>query len=336
MQSIAIALIKNTAGEILVTQRPEGRHLSGFWEFPGGKIEPNETVQQALKRELKEELGLEIKPQRELIRLPYTYSKKGKEPLNLVFHCWLCVITKSEGQPIALNEGQAFARWYTPDALSIDQFPPANRGMLRALQLPKLYYITQNTDSASQLIAQLQHFEMQMPRNICEPVLLQLRQKTMLPAFDQVIAELERIKKRFPALVIMLNFTTAQNLADVPNCISGLHLTAEALRQITDKSQIAQMAGFSRFTPRWIFASCHDEESIEKANALGLDGVTLSPVCRDKGQSALGWQRFEELVMRAQMPVYALGGLSPSDVSLAQQHLAQGIAGIGFWQPEAY
>ena len=71
----AVALI-DIDGRVLIAQRPKGKSMAGLWEFPGGKIEQNETVEQALVREIKEELGLEIKTSRPLISIKHDYVDK--------------------------------------------------------------------------------------------------------------------------------------------------------------------------------------------------------------------------------------------------------------------
>jgi 8-oxo-dGTP diphosphatase len=86
---------------------------------------------------------------------------------------------------------------------------------------------------------------------------------------------------------------------------------------------------------RLVGASCHDAGELARAAALGLDYALLSPVAATAshpGSRPLGWARFAELVAPATLPVYALGGLGPADLSLAFAHGAQGVAGIsGFW-----
>ena len=80
--------------------------------------------------------------------------------------------------------------------------------------------------------------------------------------------------------------------------------------------------------------SCHDEEEIAHAEQLQADFITLGPVkptSSHPGAPGIGWERFQELVAGAAIPVYALGGLVPDDILAARQAGAQGIAGIGFW-----
>ena len=114
-------LIKVTAavicldGKILITERPEGTHLEGLWEFPGGKKEEAETLEECIVREIKEELGVYIKPEKLLLTVNHEYETKIVE--LYVFECNLI-----EGTPAPL-EGQDM-RWLEPDELSAYTFPP--------------------------------------------------------------------------------------------------------------------------------------------------------------------------------------------------------------------
>jgi mutator protein MutT len=111
---VAAALIWRE-GKLLITSRPEGRHLAGFWEFPGGKQEEDETLQRCLEREIKEELGIEIRADERLLSIQHEYEAK-RITLH-VFHC-----RDLKGRPLA-REGQE-ARWVLPEDLPNYRFPP--------------------------------------------------------------------------------------------------------------------------------------------------------------------------------------------------------------------
>ena len=109
----------------------------------------------------------------------------------------------------------------------------------------------------------------------------------------------------------------------------GLHLSARALAALGERPGLADDL---------VGASCHDAEELARAAALGLDYALLSPVratASHPGLPPLGWTRFAELVDPAPLPIFALGGLAPADLSDAFRHGAQGIACIrGLW-PES-
>jgi thiamine monophosphate synthase len=108
----------------------------------------------------------------------------------------------------------------------------------------------------------------------------------------------------------------------------GIHLASGYLMSLTRKP-----SGFD-----WVAASVHTPEEIVKANALGVDLVVISPVlptASHPGEPPLGWEAFADLAAQAQMPVYALGGMQPVLLPMAQQQGGLGIAGIRFQWPES-
>lgn len=102
-------------GRILITRRPEGTHLGGLWEFPGGKQEAGETAEVCLKRELMEELGIRVRMERPLATIHHAYTSK-----TVTLHFFLC--TREEGQPTP-RQGQAI-RWVSVQELARLSFPP--------------------------------------------------------------------------------------------------------------------------------------------------------------------------------------------------------------------
>ena len=121
MKRMVVTLIGlvNAQNHVLISNRKNSNQFSGFWEFPGGKVEKGESLSEALIRETKEELGLILNPS---CISPLTFSvdrMKGQETLLLLFIC-----RKWEGQPKAM-EGQEL-RWIKPFDLSQYKMPPAN------------------------------------------------------------------------------------------------------------------------------------------------------------------------------------------------------------------
>ena len=112
-------------GRVLITKRPPGTHLAGFWEFLGGKREPHETLEECLVRELKEELGITIRPGGHLISVEHEYEDKC-----IMLHVFQCLDMK--GLPMTL-EGQEL-RWVRPDDLSRYTFPPPDKAVIEALR----------------------------------------------------------------------------------------------------------------------------------------------------------------------------------------------------------
>ncbi len=119
------AVIRDERGRILLTRRPEGRHMAGLWEFPGGKIERGETPQEALVRELEEELGVVVAPGR-------TVGTARHEESGLVIDLRFLDVAIVHGTPRPLD-GQEIA-WVEPEALNRHPMPPADEALVATLQ----------------------------------------------------------------------------------------------------------------------------------------------------------------------------------------------------------
>ena len=125
---VACALI-DVDGRVLLAKRPTGRPLAGLWEFPGGKVEPGETPDTALIRELEEELGIKVAPK---CLAPFTFASHGYEAFHLLMPLYLC--RKWEGA-VKAQQGQELA-WVRAKRLDDYAMPPADeplKAMLRDL-----------------------------------------------------------------------------------------------------------------------------------------------------------------------------------------------------------
>ncbi|MEM6484321.1 MAG: 8-oxo-dGTP diphosphatase MutT [Pseudomonadota bacterium] len=118
---VAVAVIRNQRGEVLISKRSIDKHQGGLWEFPGGKCEYGETLDRALTRELREELGIEVEASSELFQIEHDYGDK-KVVLRV------CEVTRSSGTPVS-REGQPI-RWVTMEALASFEFPAATGPIL--------------------------------------------------------------------------------------------------------------------------------------------------------------------------------------------------------------
>lgn len=122
---VAVGVIINGHGEILISRRHTDSHQGGLWEFPGGKVETGESVVEALQRELREELGIEIHASRSLLEVRHDYADK-----QVLLDVWL--IDQYSGQAVG-REGQPLC-WCAPAELVGYDFPAANQPIVEACQ----------------------------------------------------------------------------------------------------------------------------------------------------------------------------------------------------------
>jgi 8-oxo-dGTP diphosphatase len=301
--------LSDAEGRILVARRPDTSHQGGLWEFPGGKLEPGEGPEAGLARELAEELGITVFASRPLIRIHHDY---GDRHILLDVHR----VEAYGGTPRGL-EGQPLD-WVHPQDMDPEEFPAADRPIITALRLPALFLIT-GPDARAR-----GQFEGRIRRALASGIrLVQLRAHDLDDAdYRGLAAAVFDLCEQAEARLI-LNRDPAR-LGDCPR--HGVHLTARALAGLAARpGDPADLVG----------ASCHDAMQLQRAAALGLDYALLSPV-RDTATHPsarpLGWERFAALTDPVPLPVYALGGLDPTDLQEAVRHGAQGIAAIrGLW-----
>ena len=305
---VVAAVLTDPRGRILLARRTAGRDLAGAWEFPGGKVEPGETVFQALDRELHEELGIRILGIEPLIRVPQAYKHK-RIALDVQR------VSRFSGKPRGL-EKQALA-WSPPGKLATYPMPPADRPVVAALNDPAHYLITPPTiGKPADFLARIERALLAGARR------LQFRVDGLEPREKLALAaEVKRLCDQYGA-AMLVNADAA--LASSLGC--GLHLKAAQLMALEARPLPVEVA---------VAASCHDARELAQAEALGVDFVVLGPVAATPSHPdtpPLGWERFAALREAVSLPIYALGGLGPADVDTARRHGGQGVAGIrGLW-----
>jgi len=124
---VAACALLNESGDVLIAKRPAGRPLAGLWEFPGGKVEQGEEPEEALIRELKEELGIEIA---KADLAPLTFASHAYPDFHLLMPVYRCA--RWRGRPTAL-EGQELL-WVRPRALDAYDMPPADEPLKQAFR----------------------------------------------------------------------------------------------------------------------------------------------------------------------------------------------------------
>ncbi|NLW03741.1 MAG: Nudix family hydrolase [Pseudomonadaceae bacterium] len=305
---VAAAAIVNEKGQVLIARRPAGVDQSGLWELPGGKLAPYETGFQALRREIREELGIEVIKARPLIRVRHTYSNK-----TVLLDVWK--VLEFTGEPWG-KEGQPI-RWVAVDDLVNYTFPAANKPIIKAVQLPEDYLITGEFASHEDALARLNRALEQGIK------LVQLRAHHLDAEAYRALAQafLEPCQKAGAKL--MLN-AMPELLKQVD--ADGIHLTAARLSKYDQRPVPID---------KWLAASCHDTSSITQAENINVDFITLSPVLPTPSHpeaQPLYWNGFDILTDISRLPVYALGGMSLEERDRVFGLGGQGLAGISqYW-----
>lgn len=293
--------------EFLLAQRPPGKAYAGYWEFPGGKVEAGETTAEALVRELREELGIDCQRLYPWLSREFVYPHAHVRIRFFRISAWKGAI--------APLEHTGFVWVPCGGTPTVAPVLPANTPILNGLALPATYAIT---------CAELHGVEDELARvdrGLAAGVrLFQVRDKTLPPAARRHFAA-EVLRRARPAgarVLINDDPALARELG-----ADGVHLSAAALGQAAARPDFPLVA-----------ASCHDAGELAQAAALGCDFAVLAPVlptATHPGTPALGWARFAQLVERAPLPVFALGGLRAGMADLAMEHGAHGLAMLRGW-----
>ena len=301
---VACGVLQRADGAVLLAQRPEGKIAAGFWEFPGGKIEPGESAYAALARELFEELGVTVRAARPLIRLRHAYSNR-----IVVLDTWL--VSAFDGQP-ELRENQALA-WAALDAVSGYDCLPTVAPILKPLRLPADYVFTAPTMDAAAIRAGLTR----LPRQ----ALLRLRLPALSDADYAALASslVDDVQQTGLQLVLDRSIELSRELG------CGWHAPVAAWRDLPSRPDVTAF-----------FGSAHTLEELLALNALAADAAVLGHVQATRShadQEPLGWQGFADAALEAGLPVYAIGGVGSSDHELAWNNGGQGCAGINaYWR----
>lgn len=291
---VAIGLVYQQ-GKLLVGWREKHLHQGGCYEFPGGKVEQNETPEQTVIRELKEETGLSIKVLRCFDERYFEYPDR-----NVHLSFYLC-----QALDQLCNEFSKIWQWVPLDAVPHLSFPAANRPILTRLAWTRSIAIcTQHNNHPKDKI------------DLCY-----LKQD-----FIDVLSIQNAIQNCLNnAIRPILNLKYYQKLSqDWQQKVFAVHLNGQQLSawSVRDKA----------LSTKNIIAACHTGEDVHKANLLGCDAILLSPVnytTSHPHQQGMGWQTFKQFAQHAVMPVYALGGMSPSDLAQVIASHGFGVAGIG-------
>jgi 8-oxo-dGTP diphosphatase len=308
---VAVAVLTRTDGAVLLARRPADKVYAGYWEFPGGKVEPGEDVAAALEREIREELGIAVERVYPWITEVFEYPHATVRLHFFRVTAWRGVVVAHEHEALAWEQPQAAGQCPTVAPLL-----PANAPILRALALPVEYAISQVGGlGEDEWLARLRLRLQQGLR------LVQVRE------LDYAGERLERLAAKAVELArpagarVLLSHDVglAQRVG-----ADGVHLAALQVAQLSRRPDLPLVG-----------ASCHDAGELRAAERLGADFAVLGPVKQTPShpdRPVLGWRGFEAGARAASLPVYALGGVVREDLERAWRCGAHGIAMIrGAW-----
>ena len=299
---VAVGVIKDSEGKVLISLRHDKAHQGGLWEFPGGKVEPGESVEEALARELKEELDISVQEIAPLIKVEHQYVD-----LQVLLDVWL--VTHFSGQPVGRESQEV--QWVSPEKLTGYSFPEANMPIIVAASLPGEYAIL-NAEEDAGLLTDLNTI-LDNGVKLIQARLKRLSEKEVMQFFELAIP----LCKEKGAILLV---NSAVKNTECIN-VDGIHLTSQDLLALKQRPVDYD----------WVAASCHNREELQHAAEIGVDFVVLAPVLPTKTHpeaEAMGWDKFKALTASVNIPVFALGGMTRQDKGLSLRAGAQGIAGI--------
>lgn len=296
---VAAAVIQRADGAFLLAQRPGGKVYAGYWEFPGGKAEPGEPTEDALARELYEELGIEVERAYPWITRVFTYPHAT---VRLRFY--KVVQWRNEPHP---REDQVIA-WQEPGRTMAAPMLPANAPVLASLALPVVYAITDTARYGSAVM--LDKLERRLEQGLR---LVQLREPGLSEEERRAFCDNAIGRARRYGCKVMVK---------VPHAgADGIHFNASELMSLKERPKGLLAA-----------ASCHTRAELERAMQLELDFAVLGPLKEKADRPPLGWERFAELARGTSIPIYAIGGMTRDDLEDAWRAGAHGVAMIrGAW-----
>lgn len=304
---VAAAILTRPDGSFLLGQRAPDTFYPGYWEFPGGKLEPGESPAQALARELYEELGIETGP-----ACPWVTREHVYEHAHVRLHFFEIQAWRGEIRD-HVHSALAWQRW---DRLEVGPLLPAAVPLMRLLGLPRWYAVTHAGDVG--IDAQLERLDAALAAGLR---MVQVREPGLSPAAREAFARaaLDRVRARGGLLLVNDDLALAAAIG-----ADGVQLPARQVRALAARPDFP-----------WVGASCHDLAEREAAVRLGADFLVLGsvqPTPSHPGRPALGWEGFAGLAVDSPLPVFALGGLGPGDLPRARLAGAHGIAAIrGSW-----
>jgi 8-oxo-dGTP diphosphatase len=298
---VAVGVLMRADGAVLLADRPPGKPYSGYWEFPGGKIEAGETVEVALARELHEELGIDIGQSVPWIVFEHDYPHAYvRLHFRRVFE-WRGTPHPREGQRVG---------YFFPAAIPPAPLLPAAAPAMRWLTLPSIYAVS--NIAAMGFAKFMSALAGALERGLR---LLVVREPGMSEAELEDLAPKVISLARGGGARILVSSRHGQAMREM---FDGVHLTARDLVCAERRPDASLVA-----------ASVHDDRQLAHAGRLGCDFAVLGPVQPTPSHAhavTLGWRGFAQIARDTQIPVYAIGGLRAADLEEGRRAGAHGVA----------
>lgn len=294
----SIGIIKES-DKYLFSQRSKKPFLD-YFEFPGGKLEANESSDEAIDREMSEELGIKIVDKIKIGSLIHLYN-------NLKIKIHVYKIVSYEGNILPREQQKIL---YLNPIDSYHKFIESTYRIINYISLPRYLHIISDEKSNP--------YSIKISRKYFNNM---IRLRSFGLSEDSYINQAKKISEissnKNAKLILDLKYIrSCQNIK-----YSGIHYTSNEISNIKTNIRIDKNITYS--------ASCHNLKEIHMANQLNLDFILLSPVLSFKNDNPpLGWTDFKLLSKEANMPVFALGGISKDDLNTCMANDGYGVSGI--------
>jgi 8-oxo-dGTP diphosphatase len=284
--------------KILVARRPDRTHLGGYWEFPGGKVEPGESIEHALYRELYEELNLQVRFAAPLIVIDHDYPDRSVTLDTWAVYDWSGELAGSAGQEIA---------WCGMQELPAKRFPAANLPIITAARLPPVCLVIHNREENKVLVAQEVRTWLLLGARL---ILLTGMSAGMTRA---IISEagLETLCRKYNAVIM----TAAQLDAAGATGLAGVHDNSRKLAGLQFRSPTGNL----------VAASCSTPHEVRDACMTDVDFIIFEPNKPVSADPDYYWTYFKRIAREATVPVFAAGGMQSTDLARAVYKGGQGI-----------
>ena len=301
---VTAGVIRDEHGKILLSKRKNNQFMAGYLELPGGKIKQNETKQDALIRELAEELAIQVINMKFRLKIVHHY------PSQIVDITIFDVL--SYRYKVVAKEGQLLF-WLSVDARHKYLLLPTMKRVITSLKLTPYYWITPEVFSLSQL-------EMQLKKGVR---LVQLRKKIHFDSIQKkLLLSVQMLCKLYHAALLL---NTAENTEINLTQFDGIHLSTKKLMALRTRPISEE---------KILGVSVHNQKEITQAARIDADFALLSPILKTSSHpksAPLGWQKAKDLIKKAKLPVYLLGGLDMSTIDKALSIGAYGISSVSKW-----